>query len=583
MGKKKSTPDGLSVHDKTEGGSEEGHAVFAEVCINITIKDKYALAAHRILAGSRRVTRDILVGAMDRAQISPDERERLWERYFGGPPTTIPEFVRRRAIITGGVHAYAEVLRISHETISAIMRQRVVTLDVLALLLSAEAKCLPWQYDEIHIKWRREYEAYLMRRDGVNLLAARIRMVFDMRPAHSLESWMRAEQMPAGLGTSKNRVRKLVGFLRRGSPESWNDIHPILAALGCTEVEIAEVQEAWQQTSSAPSDDSHGSQTLDMPTPTNTTSCVPGSGATINETVRVDAPIDEHVFFETIPDAPTLTGTNRVIVAAEPSSVQPTRRTARRRDAAAFEAAPPKETHSRVAKPTRTMKHRPPLLPPQTAVIDEEPVPQIIERIEYSSPEVRLFGEEDAEAEVLKGMLPDFGRVASVWLLGEYLRNFSARESVGYDSAHAAFTAIAEEVRRKAPLGINDIASMLKMLVYSFGRSPEHPGTDTLIEAISQSIGTIPESVLGTELMTLLAEEPRFKAFLIYYRDTHPTSRVTQFLGTICSLSDLAEDPAFDPDAATDSDRDYASILRPPPEVRTPKVRKSKTGNFSGW
>lgn len=533
MGKLKKNPDGLSVLDTVEGSSEEGRAVFREVCNRLTTQQIGMISGHRVLAGTRRVTRDLLAAAMEQAGIAPEEADSLWTRYFGAPPTTLPEFIRRRAIIAGGVRTYAESLGVSHATICTIMSQQFVTFDVLQKLLERE-RTLPWKDEDLRTRWRREYESFLMRRYGINLLAARVRMAFDMRPEHSLEHWLTDDQLPPGLGTSKNRIRKLVGILRSGIPESWDCVLPVLTALGCTETEIAEVREAWQNVPSSATTEAATS----APAPETKDESIHDPTSQGAELHKGEGAIPAHVHEEPVGDT-----------TARPS--------------------PPAPAHSR----RRKSRVSPPGLPATDEALSIMVAPPTIE-----TPEVRLFGDEEAEADTVgsAGESPNVAGIASVWCLGEYLRNFSARGSAGYNTAEAAFAVIAQEVRRRAPLSINDTASALKMLVYSSGRFPDHEGTRAIMDAIEESIGTTHERVPGRELMTLLAAEPRFGAFLLYYSTSHPKSPVTRLLATHCDLTRLVEHPNFDPDEATDSDMDYAAILRPPPRVREPKQKKER-------
>ncbi len=63
---KKTQPnrEGLEARGQAEAKSPQAHAVFAEVCARLSTKQIGDIAGHRILNGSRPVTRDILVKAM---------------------------------------------------------------------------------------------------------------------------------------------------------------------------------------------------------------------------------------------------------------------------------------------------------------------------------------------------------------------------------------------------------------------------------------------------------------------------------------------------------------------------------------
>lgn len=239
----------LHAHDKVEGRSDEGRQVFREICEKLSKKQIGKLHLHRILkadAGTekRRVTREVLVKAMDAANIENGEREALWERYFGGPPTSISEHIRRRIIRIGGMQEYADFSRINKQTLVLVLNERLITHETLQRLLSTDH--VPWEPDEVHARWRTERTEYLMRTRDLNELAARTETLFETRPFATRTEWVERNNPPASLAEfSANRRRQMLSALRHGQPTTWEEADRILFGMKCSLRERVEVAEAW--------------------------------------------------------------------------------------------------------------------------------------------------------------------------------------------------------------------------------------------------------------------------------------------------------------------------------------------------
>jgi hypothetical protein len=597
MGKPKSNPDGLSAHVREEGSSDASRTAFLEVVNRLTPEQRKNVD-QRVLDGRRKVSAFVFDAALTAAAIDSDQRELLWEQFFSGPPDTIAEYVRRRTILGGGIRPYAETVGFSHETICNILRTRNVEFPVLQSLLK-KADHLPWDKDTILVKWRREYETHLMRKYEINIFAARIRMAFSMRPDALLEKWTRPENvLPPSLSQlSKNAVKQLVKKLRSGERIEWESVQAVLDGLGCPPLEIEEIKEAWQNIQDAPEATGDlppiiiGSETEIAPIVAQ-----PEGVAHVEMRSATRAVLDESL--------PVVTGTSPH-ADISPATVAASIDTPRTLDVNAHvgtEKATPAPAPRKRLKRTAKEPKKGPVVDAEAQVrqVASESDVQVETTREPSGPRrdesitpsgqaniftvseqtFRLFDDngDDGAEEEMPSEHPDFSEFTSVWHLGEYLRNFFARGSAGYGKADAAFLSIAEEVNRRAQnglLGINDAANVLKMLAYSYGRFPEHEGTQALMAALTQIIQQPPEEIAMSTLMSLMLKEPRFRAFLIYYRDVHPDSEVTCLFQSLCRLSDLTEEESFDPDTVTEEDTDYLTVLRPPPRRRT--VKKEKT------
>lgn len=239
----------LHAHDRIEGMSEVGRTVFAEICNGLSSKQKNKLNLHRILKGDagsekRRVTREAMVNAMDAAGIENGEREVLWERYFGGPPASIAEYVRQRIIRIGGMQEYADFSKLNKQTLVAILRDRTLTHETLELLLAVEV--IPWEGELLEGKWRTERAEYLMRTRDVNILAARAETLFETRPHASRTEWVERNNPPAALEQySVNKRRQMLSALRHGQITTWEEADRILFGMQCSVRERAEVAHAW--------------------------------------------------------------------------------------------------------------------------------------------------------------------------------------------------------------------------------------------------------------------------------------------------------------------------------------------------
>jgi hypothetical protein len=253
----------LHAHDKVEGSSEAGRAVFAEICDRLSGKVKHKLHLHRILKGDagsekRRVTRDVMVKAMEAAGIENGEREKLWERYFGGPPQSIAEHVRRRIIRTGGIDEYAEFSGVNRQTLWLILEERALTHATLERLLSTDI--IPWEQDDLEAQWRRERTEYLMRTRSLNELGALVEAIFETRPQATRVQWVDLDNPPASLKEfSQNQRRIMMSALRHGRITTWEEADRILFGMECTLRERVEVADAWlREQKKAPTDHASG-------------------------------------------------------------------------------------------------------------------------------------------------------------------------------------------------------------------------------------------------------------------------------------------------------------------------------------
>ena len=237
----------LAAHDKAEGNSPAGRAVFREICAKLTTAQIGEMAAHRVLNESRRVTRDLMVRAMDMAAIPEPEREALWERYFGGPPTELAEIVRRNIIRHGNLREYGESVGLSHTTLGMILKERKMTNATLQALLKNDVS-LGQHAEQLTEQWKADNEAVLMKTSGLNVLGARVETLFALRPNATRMQWVEKNNPPASLRhLSQNARRFLMSDIRHGRPMEWKDVDLILFGMNCTIAERLSVAQAWMR------------------------------------------------------------------------------------------------------------------------------------------------------------------------------------------------------------------------------------------------------------------------------------------------------------------------------------------------
>lgn len=621
MGGNKKDPAGekLVAHDEAEGKSDAGRALFKELCDAAVAKGKLkelrTIHVGRVLDGQRRVTRDMLFKVMDLAEIPAEERSALWERYFGGKPDSIAQEIRRRIILTGSIRGYGEKVDLSHPSLCWIMDNRATTAEAFRKIMTNDPDLsLPWKGPDLVTQWRHEHEDYHMRKFQSNLFAARVETLFQMRPTASRIEWVERGNMPASLkDMSKNRIRILLSALRHGEPTPWQDVDRVLFGMDCTLVERVEVAHAWLQAvknppgprkkreeSSEETDEKRKRGRPALPNEPIPQNPVP------YPTELVDQP-DLEIIRKLLEELKSTDEKQETFV-AEVSTVLGEVEAIEHPAVTATPAAPPPEKKSKEKKP-REKKAK--IVDPATQK-KRERKPRVIKVVELETafdatievgadetedpaqsedvledPETKLFGaprepsaEEELDDDEDERALPDFTKYNSVWLLAEFMENFIARESAGYGSSEEAFLTIATEVHTRAPLGINDTASAMKMLMYCIGRAPESEAAKYLIDAIEQSIGSEGD-VPVKSLMALLTAERRFRMFLLYYRDQHPDSNVTKLMGSITDLESLEKPEKFDPHAMTDKDKDYHEKLRPTPkQVKTDKEKKRDEARY---
>ncbi len=639
MGAGKKDPAGFSLvaHDEMEGKSEEGRALFKELCDDARKKGKTKelneIHVGRVLDGQRRVTRDLLQKVMDITEVPNEQRAALWERYFGGAPDSIAQVVRRRVILAGSIRDYGKKVDLSHPSICWILENRATTAESLFKILThGEAPAFPWKGQELMQKWRHEHEAYHMRKFDSNLLAARIETLFHMRPTASRIEWVERGNMPESLkGMSKNKIRILLSALRHGEPTSWESVDRVLFGMDCTLQERVEVAHAWlmakknpppprtkRETSESTNTDDepkrHGGPKLaDQPIPQK---LIP------YPTELADQPEFDIIrkLLDELRSADTDGGTLVADVSAVLEEVEAVQVTPK--PAAPEPTTPPKERLRRERKPREkraatTAKKQKISVDEVEAeeelsnVIDDETVEETVDEevsdeVEETTEEVADdFAEvteeetapeeyplEDAETMLFgpqkeavirdeddEEILPDFARYTSVWQLGEFLENFSGRETLGYATTEEAATIIAAEIAKRAPFSINDTVNAMKVLAYCFGRFPDSEATAQLTDAITRSVG-VDGGVPGKKIMALLVVERRFSMFLTYYRDQHPDSAVTKLFAELTDLSVVEPHPEFDRFAQTDHDKSYDEKINPKPKPKIDEKKKAKLGRF---
>ncbi len=290
--KTRQVANGLDARGKAESKSIQAYAVFAEICARLSTKQIGDLMAHRVLKegpDQRPVTRDLMVKAMDAANLDEAVRTEYWERYFGGDADSIAEHVRRRMILAGGREEYAEQTTVSVSVISGIFRNCRVTRDALETLMAHES--FPWHGVTLNDRWKRENEAHFRECFGMNELGARVETLFEMHPNATRIQWVEKDNPPESLKEySQNQRRIMMSQLRHGETTTWEDADRVLLGLGCTLKERMEVAQVWLKENNKPrreravSDSAGGSE-------------APPSDDT-------DTPVDDKLDLESIPFLP---------------------------------------------------------------------------------------------------------------------------------------------------------------------------------------------------------------------------------------------------------------------------------------
>lgn len=628
MGIEKKTPGALTAHDKVEGRSEQGKTAFRKLCEGLTEKQKSDMNLGRVLNPDakevRRVTRDLIMKIFEFRNVDKETRKKFWLEYFGGPPPDIAEFVRRRIIQEGNIRDYGERMGLSHATLANILDTHMISFASLKKLRKANEP-FPWSKKELLKRWRGLSTAYLMADEdrGLNEMAARMETLFEMRPTASRTQWVELNNPPASLqGMSQNKRRILMSEVRHGKPVPWEEVDRILVGLNCDLEERMEVASAWiaarneaprekvskgkvgaQATARGPKTEVSTAETekpvlqsqIEYPEHLKGKADLQIIASILAEMTghdASDAATDEHLLKQRVDSALGTPGQIAVMRkkrkrgSAEPALVAPSVTNVELEVAPALQVAP--------SEPPTEQEPTPPAAEP-TETRDEPPV----EEDEVDEHEAETEERDDSDAEEpddedeahradidesseatsdepdeddddVPEQLPDFSTVNSVWLLGEYAEHFFCEGSAGYGpNDDEAFTSIAGQIGSRAPLGINDMASALKLLVYSYGRHPDHPATGLLYDAIGR---TLLESGFPTpELLTLLLSEPRFRQALIAYRDEAPESAVTDFFSQLAYLPGLERPVDYDPNVITDFDIDYENVIRPRPPEEKPK------------
>lgn len=634
MGAGKKNPAGFSLvaHDEVEGKSEEGRALFRELCDEARQKGKTKelneIHVGRVLDGQRRVTRDLLLKVMDISEVPNEQRAALWERYFGGAPTSIAEVVRRRIILAGSIRDYGKIVDLSHPSLCNILDNRAATAESLFKILTKDGTAgFPWKGEELTTKWRHEHEEYHMRKFSSNLLAARVETLFEMRQNASRIEWVERGNKPKSLeNMSKNKIRILLSALRHGEPTDWESVDRVLFGMNNTLIERVEVAHAWlmatknpppprvRRETKEPSDDDgddkdrkRGPKLANEPIPQNEVP-YPVELANRSSLLIIQKLLDELRQDETQASlVMEVSTTLDEVKAIQPKRVKKEKQNTAQKPREKRAAAPVKKQNAprnEVTAETEAEELVSDVIDEEVAEdgvtdevsdepeeITEEVTEDVEENIEEDTapeeypledPETMLFGqqkeavirdEDDEEA------LPDFARYTSVWQLGEFLENFSGREAIGYATTEEAATIIATEIAKRTPFSINDTVNAMKVLAYCFGRFPDSEATMQLTNAIEHSVGT-EGSTLGKKIMALLVAERRFSMFLTYYRDQHPDSAVTKLFASLTDLSAVQPHPEFDRFEQTDRDKSYDERINPKPKAKVDEKKKAKLGKF---
>lgn len=618
MGIEKKTPGALTAHDKVEGRSEQGKAAFRKLCEGLTEKQKSDMNLGRVLNEDakevRRVTRDLVMKIFALKKTDKEAQKIFWREYFGGPPPDIAEFVRRRIIQEGNLRDYGKRIGLSHATLGNVLDTHMISFASLRKLRKANEP-FPWGKKELLKRWRNLSTAYLMADEdrGLNEMAARMETLFEMRPTASRTQWVELDNPPASLADmSQNKRRILMSDVRHGKPVPWEEVDRILVGLNCELEERMEVASAWiaarneaprekvskgkagaQATTRGSKEEAPGAESekkilqsqIEYPEHLKGKADLQIIATLFTEMTGHDASdvaTDEHRLKERVDSA---LGT--------PGSIAVTRKKRKKKSDEVVDVTSGAATPSSDEAPAAVPPAAAPSIPPAPNVepsepdtapseIEQQPVdeevpdppapdtptePSLPEYVPLVLDERTLFGEEDL-SEDDEEQLMNFSGAPSVWTIAEYARNFLCTESAGYGpNQEEEFLELAAEVNVRAPLSINDTASALKMLLYSYGRHSDHPATSLLLDAIGKSF--LQEEFPVAELLTLLIKEPRFSAFLIYYRDNLPESAITDVLSQFLHLPGVDVPSDFDPNVITDRDEDYEDMIRPrPPEER---------------
>ena len=617
MGIEKKTPGALTANDKEEGRSEQGKAAFRKLCDGLTEKQKSDMNLGRALNPEakevRRVTRDLVMKIFALKNTDKEAQKIFWREYFGGPPPDIAEFVRRRIIQEGNIRDYGERIGLSHATLGNILDTHMITYASLKKLRKANEP-FPWGKKELMKRWRTLSTAYRMSDEErpLNEMAARMETLFEMRPTASRTQWVDLNNPPASLkDMSQNKRRILMSDVRHGKPVPWEEVDRILVGLNCDLEERMEVASAWiAARNEAPREKVSKGKTDAQATARG--SKEETSGAKSEKKVlqsqaeypeHLSGKADLHIIASLLTE---LTGHDASDVAADehrlkervdgalgtPGAIAVTRKKRKKKseeivDVTSVAAAPSTDETPAAATSVPAASNaehpEPDTAPTETEhePVDEEvpdppapdtpTEPSLPAHVPLVLDERTLFGEEDLSEDDDERLM-SFSQSRSVWTIAEYARNFLCTESAGYGpNQEEEFTELAAEVNVRAPLGINDTANALKMLLYSYGRHSDHPATAMLLDAVGKSF--LQEEFPVAELLTLLIKEPRFSAFLIYYRDNMPESAITDVLSQFLHLPGVEVPSDFDPNVITDRDEDYEDVIRPrPPEERPTPV-----------
>lgn len=514
--------------------------------------------------------------------------------------------------------------------------------SLFKILTRDAAANFPWKGEELTTQWRHEHEEYHMRKFNSNLLAARVETLFEMRPNASRIEWVERGNKPKSLAKmSKNAIRILLSALRHGEPTDWESVDRVLFGMDSTLIERVEVAHAWlmatknppppraKREARGPSDDQDGKKKRrglhlpDEPIPQKAEP-YPMELANRSSLRIIQKLLDELQKDEKqaalVTEVSTTLGEvkaiqpkrvnkkkekpERKLQETKEPNPQPSHRTERTKapeklittddEAVSHETAvesdetPFKEEKKEINDSTAIVTTSDDVVTDE-GVADSEPEAEteltidepISEEEVEEDPETLLFGPPREaltdDDDTYEEAIPDFSRYNSVWQLAEFLENFSGREVVGYNNAEEAAHLVAVNIASRAPFSINDTASAMKVLIYCFGRYPDSASTKLLTAAVEKSIGA-ESNVPTAKLLQLLTAEPRFRMFLIYYRDQHPESPITKLFSPFTDLAALEAPEDFDRYAQTDVDRSYQEILYPPPEPKVDEKKMAKRG-----
>ena len=174
----------------------------------------------------------------------------------------------------------------------------------------------------------------------------------------------------------------------------------------------------------------------------------------------------------------------------------------------------------------------------------------------------------------------DFARMNhDLHLLGEYLRHYLAPRSAGYELHEPETVSLARAAVAPMTVNTHNVAMMLRMLVRSFGRMPQHHGTGLLHLRLTELLAG-GESDRVQRALTHVLGNPADRLLAADLVDENPEGPLAALITTVMPLEHLrAHVPAAAP---SDADIYEAPPETPKPGTPDPAKKKKKKKSVRG-